>query len=492
MQTRQELFDAQPFHENWNKIVESIEGVEAPLDATASHVQNLARLKKVVTYVEKLKLSVDKDLVPQVVWQNFTTPCQKVWSYISTNEFVPVEQNIDNANGQIDLLLQYLSPFVTIAGDRAEAAGEALEAYSDAINTHTAALKEQTLVSLTEAEKAKKDVQALLGKIDEFKTNLSDFQNELLLDTPDAESTKTKVAALFEGMTETHAQISNYKKELFGTAEDSSGSIVSIVKESKDNTIADRKTAAENLDQMKIKLSELKAVHTDVMGVEDDEGQISGGLKAEYAEVSTKLASYDEEQRTIHAELLRQIEGLLPGATSAGLGTAFETQRKKYDKPIKGFGYIFYGAIGLLFLVGVSTLFTYTKSNGVEFGLPQSFSALLATSLARSAIAIPLVWLAYFAAKRRNENRRLEEEYAHKETIARAYFSFRQQVKELGQEDSGALSAKLLEAAITAVSFNASKSLDKDHADKFPDADQLNKLQDVIQAATKMGTGPAS
>ena len=237
---------------------------------------------------------------------------------------------------------------------------------------------------------------------------------------------------------------------------------------------------------MTAQLDDLKNVHHDVMGVVNDEGEIVGGLKNEYANFTKSLRDYDTSQRSVHSELRNQIEGLLPGATSAGLGSAFKEQRERYADPIKRFGLIFYTAIGLLFLVGLSTFVTYDSVNKLDFGLPQSLSALIASSVSRSIVAIPLVWLAYFATKRRNENKRLEEEYAHKETIARAYFNFRQQIEVLGHENAGAQAAQLLEAAIMAVSYNASKSLDKDHDDKLPDVDQIRNLEKMVTGVSKI------
>jgi len=111
---------------------------------------------------------------------------------------------------------------------------------------------------------------------------------------------------------------------------------------------------------------------------------------------------------------------------------------------------------------------------------------MLASAFARTPIALPIIWLAYFAAKRRNENRRLEEEYAHKEAIARSYFSFKQQVEKLDAEQSNALSAKLLEAAISSVSRNASQTLDKDHDDKLPNVEQLSNLQKTFHSVTNL------
>ena len=79
-------------------------------------------------------------------------------------------------------------------------------------------------------------------------------------------------------------------------------------------------------------------------------------------------------------------------------------------------------------------------------------------------ITLPLIWVAVYASKRRSENQRLEQEYAHKEALARSYISYKKQISELGKEDNVLLEKLILEA-INAISYNASKTLDKKHGD---------------------------
>ncbi len=79
-------------------------------------------------------------------------------------------------------------------------------------------------------------------------------------------------------------------------------------------------------------------------------------------------------------------------------------------------------------------------------------------------ISIPLVWLAIYSSKRRSENQRLEQEYAHKEALAKSYISYKRQIEELKSEDTSLL-MRLLDTAIQTISYNASQSLDKKHGD---------------------------
>ena len=95
-------------------------------------------------------------------------------------------------------------------------------------------------------------------------------------------------------------------------------------------------------------------------------------------------------------------------------------------------------------------------------------------------ISGPLIWLAIYASKRRSENQRLEQEYAHKETLAKSYSSYKQQIEDLNQEDKELLT-KLLETAITTISYNASETLSNKHGDGTPIQEGLKSLVDEVK-----------
>src|SRR5690606_2016354 len=94
----------------------------------------------------------------------------------------------------------------------------------------------------------------------------------------------------------------------------------------------------------------------------------------------------------------------------------------------------------------------------------------------------PLVWLAYYASKRRSEFQRLEQEYAHKEALAKSYDSYRKQIEDLSG-DSDQLMRDLLAKAVSAIAFNASASLDGKHGDKIPMHEIIEKA--VLAALNK-------
>ncbi len=481
MQTRNTIYQTHEFHESWNEVVEASTCLETPSEATSDQRQNLFRLQKAISYVDELKNLSDKDLIPVSVWNSFVEPSAKILSCIGQDDIAMNEANVDTANSEIDTLIQSLAPYVLAGANGAKALGHALSAQAKAIGNHTRALEADTVKVLDRGKLAEQTISELLNKTKDLQERLKNFETQLLSEEPDTASVKNKTDKFLEEITSAHERITNYKVELFGNDEELAGSVASKVRAAKTQILSDAEKATKELADMLGQLKDLKDTHKEVMGAPNEEGKVQGGLKAEYESFTKSLREYHEEQTTKHTELFKQIEDLLPGATSAGLGTAFETQREKYKGPIKTFSGIFYFAIGALFIFTGLTFVEFSNGWWPSLRVPGTLSEMFASSVTRIFIVLPFVWLAYFAAKRRNENRRLEEEYAHKETIARAYFGFRQQIEALGQENTDTLSAQLLEAAIMAVSLNASASPDKNHDDKFPNMDQLSSADKLVR-----------
>jgi hypothetical protein len=89
-------------------------------------------------------------------------------------------------------------------------------------------------------------------------------------------------------------------------------------------------------------IKNLEIFHNKIFG---EEGVLEGGLKKELETRNAELDEFKEKQKEKHATLFKEIEGLLPGATSAGLATAYNDLKKSFDKPIKINAMIFYGAL---------------------------------------------------------------------------------------------------------------------------------------------------
>ncbi|MBO2609942.1 hypothetical protein [Shewanella algae] len=215
------------------------------------------------------------------------------------------------------------------------------------------------------------------------------------------------------------------------------------------------------------KVNDFKRYYVDVFGKKNEEGDLEGGLKDEVISRKKQLDEFKAKQETRCKALNDEIESLLPGATSAGLATAYFELKKSFDKPIENYTKLFYASIGCLMLI---SLISVTQEIGwfmIKFVDVSDFSKLTSNILYKLPMVLPILWLTIFASKRRSEALRLQQEYSHKEALAKSYQSFKTQIEALN-ETSGDLMKKLLEATIDAVSMNASDTLDKKHGDKTP------------------------
>ena len=123
MQTRQALYEAHEFRETWIEVTKDIKLMEIFPDATPDHQQNVLRLKKVIAYVDGLLSIADKDLIPLSIWQNFTKPSTQILNDIQQYHSTTDEALIDSANQQMDLLIEYLVPYIPTGHAAVEAFG---------------------------------------------------------------------------------------------------------------------------------------------------------------------------------------------------------------------------------------------------------------------------------------------------------------------------------------------------------------------------------
>jgi len=161
MQTRQEVFEAKPFHDHWAFILANYEQLKAPLEWTSNEAQNLFRLKKAIAHVEALIGAADIDLIPISVWDNFNSPCSTMKSQMVAFLSTPNISHINNCNSHIDSLIQYLSPYVLTGKGAAQSVGKALSAQSKSIDEYTAELKGTLSDTISDAESEYEDLEKI-------------------------------------------------------------------------------------------------------------------------------------------------------------------------------------------------------------------------------------------------------------------------------------------------------------------------------------------
>ncbi len=304
-------------------------------------------------------------------------------------------------------------------------------------------------------EKYHSTTEELLNEIDfeyikESSMQIKNLQNELI---DSEESIKNKILNLFDDINIKYEKVNTFYNDIL-IDETNNISIKSEVLNAKESILKDIENIRETISESSNELDELEKFYIKIYGkLDENKEKRIDGLKQELDNRLTLLTDFEKKQQDKYEALFKEIESLLPSATSVGLAEAYYREREKFSKPI-----IFWNIVFMVSLVAI-TIFSFLSLKDLD--TIEDIGKSIFHSL---PISIPLVWLAIYSSKRRSENQRLEQEYAHKEALAKSYISYKRQIEELKSEDTSLL-MRLLDTAIQTISYNASQSLDKKHGD---------------------------
>lgn len=471
-----EEFDNHPFQNVWSNLKTTIEDSQVDDETIITNVEELARLRKVITFLDVLIDSIDPELVPLTTWDSFRTQSQSCLQEITNYNNNRNIQHVIKANTYADNLLTYVRPYTVESAKAVKATQAAFRGYSKTVAQGLENYKRKSTEYLDEFEEYRNSTEEKYSELKGFHAEITDLRQQYFVGNESEDALESKIDSMFTKFSDYYSQISDYQTELLGSGSDS---IKEIIEEAKVESEDSKKLIETMLHDTESKLKELKLFYRDVHGIEDEDGNLNGGLKLEISKRKEELDSFKKQQQIRYQALNSQIEELLPGATSAGLATAYRVMRKSFSKPIKQYSYLFYSAVSILTLTALlSSIDSFWTANEIiKFVDITDLSGLLNSLIHKLPIIVPVVWLALFASKRRSEVQRLQQEYAHKEALAKSYQNFKTQIDNLNVPDrKEELMEKLLSAAIDAVSANASDTLDKKHEDKTPAHEGLDKM----------------
>lgn len=460
-----DAFKSHPFQVVWEKIVSISEELTTDDDTIVTNVEEIARFKKVVTFLNEMIDSCDPELVPESTWKNFHSQANACLQQIEPYQSNRNIAHITNANANLDNLLSYIRPYQVVAGKAAKSASTAFNSYSKSIQDSLSSFHDKAKNHLSEIQSLKEQAIVNAEESGEFNAKIRDLEASYF-DDSEVESLSTRVSNFESEIEEIYEKVNSFKSELFD-GDSSNEPISAEIRSALDTASSESESISSLLKDIGEKVNDFKRYYVDVFGKKNEEGDLEGGLKDEIISRKKQLDEFKAKQETRYKALNDEIENLLPGATSAGLATAYFELKESFDKPIKSYTRLFYASIGCLMLI---SLISVTQEVGwfmIKFVDVSDFSKLTSNILYKLPMVLPILWLTIFASKRRSEALRLQQEYSHKEALAKSYQNFKAQIEALN-ETSGDLMKKLLEATIDAVSMNASDTLDKKHGDKTP------------------------
>ena len=184
----------------------------------------------------------------------------------------------------------------------------------------------------------------------------------------------------------------------------------------------------------------------------DDADELLNEIKNQRDSANKSISDANEslkEKNEQMNELVEKIEGLLPGATSAGLAETFHQAQKQ-----KAHWLYWVGFIGSLFCVAVG--YGYFFHNSLSGNEPFTWGHVLA----RATIGIPLLWIAWYCQRSLSQMNRIREEYHHKERVMRIYEGFSKQINSSDSDIAREHNVDLVSAVIKAIERNPADVLD--------------------------------
>lgn len=470
-----EAYEEHGYRQVWNELKEKVLAQEVDDKSIETNAAELGRLQKVTEYLDEQIANLDPELVPLSTWDQFqkqATACLGQVNNFDTNRGI---DHVVQANNHADNLLTYIRPYMVLPKDAAKAVKRAttiqlkkmmqeVRDFQEEARGHLASI-EGDYKSVTEVRQA---AEASAEKFDELDAEL--------FGSDDAQGLKGRAIALVSEIEEQHDEISKLRNvALVGTDESDSlkGEIEAAVAFAKTQKVELEKELSELSSEMEA----IRDFHERAFGVETEGGEKIVGMEGKLKRLLDRLEKFETSQSTKYKALVEQIEELLPGATSAGLASAYTTMKESFKDQIKAMTLVFY--LCIVTLLGIAFHSSIQKLGGgawIAFKQYTDWETTLRGVVSRLPMYGPAVWLGYFASKRRSEAQRLQQEYAHKEAVARSYISYKKQIEEL-QDDNEELRSRLLGAAIDTISRNASTTLDGEHGDKSPSHEVLETVE---------------
>lgn len=465
----QDAFEQHSFQAEWSDLIGEVSSLTVDDETVFTTVEELARLKKLLVYINQIINAIDVELTPQSTWENFAaqiSPClQQVKDYRSNRNV----SHLIGANKNADNLLSYVKPYMALPADVLTALDKAASSYRSSLESYANGFVETVNANVISVDSTTKEVAELLTATKAASDEIHGLKTILIDGSEVSKSVKEQIDQAQSAVIAQSSAIKEFHDTVF-TATGETPSVQQSILEAKNQSISDKNLINEALQEVQDELTDLNAFHEKVYGKDGTGNKPTGGFVVDLDSRIAQLDTYEQDQEVRHDALFEKIESLLPGATSAGLALAYQDLRKGFEEPIENATRLFYFAVGTIpvmaIIASIHSLTLWPFS--IAFEPIPDLEVMLKGMLYKSLFILPLIWLAFFASARRSQYERLKQEYAHKEAIAKSYESYSKQLKELIKEDSEPLQKELIQKAIEAIAFNASNTLDGPHREKLP------------------------
>ena len=460
----------------WNEVWEYVNGVDESKIAD-SYVENFAYLRKIIAFLSEAMSCIDADYLPNDYLNKIKSYLSNIKSYLINSQNYTNSSYVTNVESDLDNLLQIIFPFILHKGKATKGLRLGLNEYSKTIIDHVENKFSEMQLIQDQAGEIKDKLSFELDKFTDLKDEIEKYRESVF----SRDGIKEKIEVLINDSEQQLSEI----KEIYQTIY-IEGGLKQKIDEFYSNISQKNEAINELEEDSSAILQDLENFYNKIFGEEDEEGNKTGGLKQEIEQRKKELDEFKKQQQERYKELNKQIETLLPGATSAGLSSAYNEMRNKFSKSAKRYSWGFYVSLGVLLVTVYCTRGIFLMENiPLEKGLGMSLLVLLGNFAVKLPFIIPVLWLVIFVSKRRSEAERLTQEYAHKESLAKSYDSYKQQIEKLADDNQKELLPILMENMIKAIALNPAETLDKKHQSDSPmseilkDKSFIDKIKDI-------------
>lgn len=400
-------------------------------------LQDFARSKKILKYIEEYIKNLDQDLLPREFDQESNSIINR-----GLNSYT--DFNI-KCNMCLKALTQYSNVYIP-KNQASKTISEMVSSYDNAIrNALNNVDLQKVQTDANQIEKNNQEIEELKAKILESKEKLDQYYED----------------------------IKSYQIALFEKQENSELSIKQEIENYKNTLLNDVKNTKELIAENLNKIYEIDKFYVKIFGDKGDDDKRSGGLEQHLDTMFAELKEYDNKMKAKHDEYDKMIKGLYERATNASLSASYQEEKKDIYSYIRNWNIIFVACLGILFLLSIWILgsINVLSTNMVD---TNAFNVTLFNLIGKFVISLPIIWLAVFCSNRRKEAARLYQEYAHKVAVTSSYASYKDQIQNLNEENQELL-IKLMSSAIDIISKNPSDFMDKTQNNKTIGIDSLIK-----------------
>lgn len=457
----------------WNELQNFVSGIDESriLD---EYIENFAYLRKITAFLSEAMSCIDADFLPEKVIKDIQASLFNIKANLGQTLNYNNRSYIRKVEIYLDELLQVIFPFILQKDKAIKGTLLSLKEYSETITNYVENKVGEIELFQKNASKVKSELENEMSRSQMLRTEIEEYRDSIFSKS----GIKDSIEHLLNNLKSESSEITKFNNLIYSEHG---------LKQKIDNFSSSISKDSEYINELKDRgmntLQELEQFYDKIFGEDDLNGNKTGGLKQEIEQRTKDLEEFKQEQKKRYDELNKQIENLLPGATSAGLSSAYNEMRNKFSKSAKWYAGGFYVSLSILLVTILSIRdVVLVDKIPLDKGIWISLLVLLGNFAVKIPFIIPALWLVIFMSRRRSEAERLSQEYVHKEVLAKSYDSYKQQIEKLSKEDQKELLPVLMEGMIRAISLNPAETLDKKHQSDSPISEFLkdNKFIDSI------------